>query len=447
MSFFNFRWWVILLAILTTVGFTNGSNPKAETILINGKFYTVDENKKWAEAIAIKDGVIIYVGSAKGVNTYKNDTTKIIDLEGRFTLPAFIDSHLHPLSNSYAALFQVALFELDSSKKYLEAIKEFANNIPENLWVIGAGFDAFAFDQLGPRKEVLDRILLNRPIAIVDRDIHSMLVNSKALELIGITKNTPDPNGGSIKRDKNGEATGLLIDDSAMNLARGFFPTPTKEQYKKSLLWMQDWLNREGITTAHDAWVETDPNYYEAFDELAKEGKLTVRYRGSWYINPITTEEEGTYLEAIEYTIGLAERFNHPHFQVKSFKFLTDNVLEQDSALLLDGSGGVTGVRNWQQSDMQRAYIKVDKAGYQIHVHTVGDGGVRVTLDAFDKVESENGGRDSRHSLAHVEVAAPVDIKRVGNLGLTAHLTTVNLETEPDYFKNTASKFHCNYCQ
>ncbi len=434
---------VLLSAIFIITGCGGGSGTSgsiergADTVLVNGQFYTVDKEKSLAEAIAIKDGTIAYVGSMEGINPYRGEKTEVIDLEGKFAMPSFVDSHLHPLTNSYAALFQVALFDLQSSDEYLVAIKEFADKNPGDHWIVGAGFDSFAFDQQGPRKEVLDAILPNRAIAIVDRDIHSMLVNSKALELMGITRDTPDPDGGSIKRDANGDATGLLVDDSAMNLARDFFPMATKEQYKTSLLWMQEWLNREGITTAHDAWVEFDPNYYQAFDELAKEGKLTVRYRGSWFIDP-----NEDYVDQIDYGLELSEQLTHPHFQVKSFKFLTDNVLEQDSALLLDGFGGLIGVRNWQQADMVSAYSKVDKAGHQIHVHVVGDGGARVTLDALEEAQMQNGNRDSRHSLVHIEVAAPIDIYRMGELGLSAHLTTIGLETEPEFFEDSTSKFH-----
>jgi predicted amidohydrolase YtcJ len=315
----------------------------ADTVLIRGNIHTVDSENSRAEAIAVKNGSIIYIGSIEGSNAHINAQTEVINLEGKFVMPAFVDSHLHPLTNSYAALFQVALFDLDSADKYLEAITEFANRNPDEQWIVGAGFDAAAFDQLGPRKEVLDRILPDKAIAIVDRDIHSMLVNSRALELMGITRNTPDPDGGTIRRDANGDATGVLVDDSAMNLARDFFPLATKEQYKTSLVWMQEWLNREGITTAHDAWVEFDDNYYQAFDELAKEGKLTVRYRGSWFIDP-----NENYLRQINDGFEISELLTHPHFQVNSFKFLTDNVLELDTALLLDGSG-VSGVRNWQR--------------------------------------------------------------------------------------------------
>lgn len=407
----------------------------SETVLVNGRFYTVNDNNKWAEAVAIDKGDIVYVGSMRNIDSYIDKKTKVIDLKGKFAMPAFVDGHMHPLTNSYAELFQVALFDLNTSDKYLTAITQFANKKPGNKWIIGAGFDATAFGLAGPKKEILDKILPDRAIAIVDRDIHSMLVNSKALKLMGITENTPDPVGGTIERDNNGHATGLLIDDSAMNLARGFFPSATKAQYKASLLWMQKWLNREGITTAHDAWVEFDPNYYQAFDELANEGKLTVRYRGSWFVDPL-----GDYMADIDYGVERSAQFSHPNFQVRSFKFLTDNVLDLDSALLLDKTEKLIGVNNWEEANMLGAYTKVDKAHFGLHVHTVGDGAVRLTLDTIEAVQSINGSRDARHALAHIEVAAPNDIKRMGALGVTAHKTMVDSEQAPEFFKGTTSK-------
>jgi predicted amidohydrolase YtcJ len=408
----------------------------ADTVFTNAEVYTVDNNNPWAEAIAVKDGEIIYVGLMAGIDIYIGEHTKVIDLKGKMVMPAFVDSHLHPLSNSYAMLYQVALFNLTTLNEYSSAIKAFAKKNPGNEWVVGAGFDEWVFGNSGPTKEALDKIMPNRPVAIVDRDIHSMLVNSKALEVMGINRNTQDPDGGSISRDRNGDAAGVLVDDAAMEFAYEFFPEATKEEYKASLLWMQKWLSREGITTAHDAWVEFDPNYYEAFDELAKEGKLNVRYRGSWFIDP-----NGNFMNEIDNGLELSKQFTHPHFKMQSFKFLTDNVLEQDSALLIE-NGRTVGVRNWKQSDMVRAYSKVDKAGHQLHVHVVGDGGVRVTLDAIESANKANGVRDARHSFSHVEVAAPEDIKRMGRLGVSAHLTTIALEKEPETFEKSDSKFH-----
>ncbi len=394
---------------------------KADTVLLNGDFYTVDEKNSWAEAVAVKDGTIIYVGSMKDVDAYIGKSTKVIDLKGKFALPSFVESHLHPLSNSYAYLFRAALFDLKTLDEYVVAIKKFAEKHPEKKGIMGAGFDRTLFDAVGPRKEILDAIDSTRPIGIISRDIHSLWVNSKALEMAGITKDTPNPKGGVIARDpKTGEPSGLLQEHAAMSLAWILFPNGSKKDYKTSLLWMQKWLNSEGITTAHDAWAEYDPNYYMAFDELAKEGKLTVRYRGSWYIDP------ADYMEQIAHGFELAEKFNHPHFKAHSFKFLADNILEEETALLLEPYAhrpDFYGIKVWKDKDMIKAFTEIDKAGYQVHVHVIGDAGAKYTIDALEKVQQINGKSDSRHSFAHLQMLRPVDIKRMGKLGIGAHMS------------------------
>jgi len=280
---------------------------------------------------------------------------------------------------------------------------------------MGAGFDRYLYDDIGPRKEWLDAIDSTRPIAIVDKDIHTMWVNSKVFEMLGWDKNTPDPEGGVIVRDPNtGELTGLLVEMAAMDPAWYLFPAPTKSEYKTSLLWLQEWLNRKGITTAHDAWMESDPNYYKAYDELANAGQLTVRYRGSWYI-----DDAGDYLNEIDQGLRTMQGFTHPHFKVISFKFMADGA----GATAFEFGNNPDGLKIWRDDAMVSAFDKVDDAGFQIHVHTIGDRAVDYVVDALEAVVGKNGTRDSRHSLAHVEMARPEDVTRMAELGLYAHIT------------------------
>jgi len=385
---------------------SNDSEKAADTVFVNGQFYTVDEEKSWAEAVAIEDGTIVYVGSMEGIDAYIVQQTEVIDLEGKFAMPAFVDSHLHPLANAYAYNFQAALFDLNSHEEYIAAIGEYSENHPEMDGIIGAGFDFYLYDGVRPKKEWLDAIDSDRPIGIIDKDIHVMWVNSKVFEMLGWDANTPDPPGGIIERDPStGEPSGLLLEMPAMGPAWRLFPSA-----------------REGITTAHDAWMELAPNYYEAYDETAKDGKLTVRYRGSWYI-----DEASDYVSEIEYALGLSEGFNHPHFKVNSFKFMADGAGE--TALLLEGNP--YAIKVWEDEDMVNAFAEVDKAGHQIHAHTIGDGAVKQTVDALEKVREMNGERDSGHSLVHVEMARSEDVKRMGALGLAAHITPLFLAENP----------------
>ncbi len=393
----------------------------ADTVLTNGQFYTVDKEDSLAESVAIENGTIVYVGSMEGIDSYIGRKTEVIDLERKFAMPSFVDSHMHPLGNAYAYQFQAALFNLNSHEKIIASIGEFARNSPGKGFM-GAGFDRYLYDDIGPRKEWLDAIDSKRPIAIVDKDIHTMWVNSKVFELLGWDKNTPDPEGGVIARDpKTGELSGLLVEMAAMDPAWMLFPTPSMKDYKTSLIWLQEWLNREGITTVHDAWMEFDWNYYNAYDQLAKAGELTVRFRGSWYI-----DDAGRYLKDISNGLRISKKLAHPHFQVNSFKFMADGA--GDTAFVF---GRPDGLKIWKEDAMVSAFNKVDDAGFQIHVHTIGDAAVDYTLSALESVEGRNGARDSRHSLAHVEMTRAEDIPRMAALGIATHVTPPFLVKNP----------------
>jgi predicted amidohydrolase YtcJ len=285
---------------------------KSNLVLKNGSVYTVDRDRRWAQAIAVADNKIAFVGSNEEVESFTGADTVVLDLDGKMVLPAFVDSHMHPAHSAHLYQHQLNLFNVggkDRIQAYLNAIRKFANSNPDEPWIIGGGYSRSAFDELGPRKEWLDEIESMRPISITSKDGHSMWVNSKAMELAHITKDTPQPNEGVIKKDpKTGEPSGLLQEPGAMNLVSRHQPEPSKEQIKKSLLWLQGWLNAKGITTTHEAMLGIDETYnYDAYNELAQEGKLTVRYRASWNISP-----EGDVMAQIDQGEALAKRFTHP---------------------------------------------------------------------------------------------------------------------------------------
>ena len=401
---------------------TKLENNAADIVLKNGTVYTVDEEKSVVEAVAVIGDKIVYVGDNQGAQSYIGEETRVVDLDGSIALPGFFDCHMHPASGAVRYLFEAALFDVFTKEDYLAVIKEFAEANPNLEAIKGKGYMRSQFDEVGPRKEWLDEIDSMRPIAITSADGHSMWVNSKAMELAGITKDTPDPEGGVIKRDpETGEPAGLL-QESAMWLVSEILPDYTKEEYKQGLLWLQEWFNSVGITNAFDAYVPLDkPEIYEAYQELAEDGLLTIRYKGAWGLEP----DMGDELDAnIEKGIELAKKFDTPYWNMTSYKFFSDQVIEEETGYMLEPYSHRDdewyGIKVWDDEVLKHAYQKIDEARFQIHTHQIGDAAAKYALDALEYAQEVNGERDSRHIFAHVQCMTPEDIERMGELKMSA---------------------------
>lgn len=408
-----------------------------DLVLTNACVYTVDKENTLAQAVAISNGRIVFVGSQENAKSHIKPETEVIDLAGKMVLPAFVDSHMHPALGAHLYQYQLNLFKKTDKNKaeaYLKSIREFVNTHPEAAWIIGGGFSRSAFDGIGPRKEWLDEIEAERPIAITSKDGHSMWVNSKTLEIAGITRDTPQPDEGVIKHDPlSGEPSGLLQEPGAMNLVSRLMPPPPREQIMESLIWLQGWLNAKGITTLHDAMLGVDqPHIYEAYDELARAGKLTVRFRASWTISP---QEDVT--AQIEQGKNLSRRFTNPHFKVQSFKFFADHVVEEETGFLLEPyahrKDNWYGIKVWQDDLLKEAFSRIDSAGFQIHVHVIGDAAAQYTLNALESLDKVNGKRDSRHAFAHLQLALPEDISRIAKMDMSIHASPYWMIMD-DYF-------------
>lgn len=403
----------------------DNANKGADIVIKDASVFTADAENNSAQALAIKDGVFIYVGDNAGVEEYIGTDTKEINADGGTVMPGVVDSHMHPMSGAVAYLYKISLhdsFELDS---YLEVIEAFVKENPDLEVYDGSGFMRSSFDEVGPRKEDLDKISADKPIMLTSVDGHSMWVNSKALENAKITKDTKDPDGGVIQRDpETGEPSGLL-QESAMQLVSDQKPVYTKEEYKEAILWAQEWFNEEGLTTVFDAIVDIDDeDVYNAYDELAKEGKLTVRIRGAWGMFPKMAEDTAGYEEIIDKAIKQSEAFTSEYFQINSFKFFSDQVLEEETAYISEPyshtDNNWRGIKVWEDDTMETLFTKIDKAGFQLHIHQIGDAAASYSLDALEKVQETNGERDSRHSFAHMQMLNDEDAQRMADLKMNA---------------------------
>ena len=384
---------------------------KANLVLKNASIYTVDKERSWAQAVAIADGKIVFVGADADVQPHIGPDTAVMDLDGKMVLPGFVDAHAHP-SHTMDFVGNISLYGLDSLEAYQAAIVDFVEKHADREFFRGSGWADSLFPGLGPSKEILDALLPDRPIALVSYDGHSLWVNSVTLERAGITKDTPDPAGGRIERDpKTGEPTGTLR-EIAMKLVDTVIPDYSLEERKSGLLAYQDMATRAGITLTHDAML--DAGSIAAFNALAEEGKLKMRFRGS-----ITMDPDKDIDPQIETVLVERAKNTHSYFQTPAAKIFVDGVVEGGTAYLLEPYAHRPDFRGepiWNPETLNYTSVALDKEQVQIHVHVIGDAAAHITLDALEQARVLNGARDSRHFLTHLQLVEPDDIQRFKQL-------------------------------
>jgi hypothetical protein len=387
------------------------SRPSADLVFKNGSVYTVAENQKWAEAVAVKDGEIVYVGDNEGAEAYIGGNTQVIDLNGKMLLPGFIDNHSHMYAKA-EELFWFSLYPYSTMEEYKQEIKRYFEETPnlDQIRFGGVGFkyqvvrDYSESTGLLP-KEIIDEVVSDWPVVIIDNGHHSIWVNSKALELAGITKDTPDPQGGVIERDPvTGEPTGILHEFSAIALLVNGLPISyfTVEQNKAAILAYQEMAAERGTTSAFVPLAGESPHetLLEAFRQLDNEGKLTLSYEIALWA------DENKGLEQVERFEKLRSEHQGKLYKVNSIKFFADG---QDLV--------------WDQGQLERIFTELDKKGFRIFVHAIGAPGLepsKAALDAFEYARKQNGKRDARHALTHINWVTEQDVPRFKELDIVA---------------------------
>lgn len=388
---------------------------RADLIFKNGAVYTVDAARSWAEAVAIKDKKIIYVGPNAGLQRYISYTTKVIDLQGRMLLPAFQDSHIHPVSGGMG-LAQCNLSNLGSLAEVLEAVRRCKADSPGKRWLVGGGWDLPLFKDANPSKELLDKIVPETPVYLEAVDGHSAWVNSKALAMAGINAGTPDPPRGHIERDqKSGEPSGTLR-ESAMNLVAREIPSPSAEDYEEGLRRALRLANGFGIVSLYDA--SASENALRAYMALERRGELSARVTAAVRVNSDKGEAQ------IPELIRIRARYKSPRLSASAAKIFVDGVIESHTAFLLApylDRPGYRGVPNFTAEALSRLVTHLDREGFQLHIHAIGDAAIRMSLDAYEAAQKANGRRDARHHIAHLQLIDPADIPRFAKLGIIAN--------------------------
>jgi predicted amidohydrolase YtcJ len=400
----------------------NDTNGTADLLFVNGAVYTVDAARSWASAVAVKDGRIVAVGTDDGVRSWAGPHTEVVNLAGRMVLPGFQDAHIHPPASGLEML-RCNLSDLFTMQDYERVIADYAAANPDAPWILGGGWYMDVFPGGTPTKETLDAIVSDRPAVLTNRDGHGAWVNSRALALAGVTRDTPDPADGRIERTVDGEPAGMLH-EGAMALVGAVAPTDSDEDYAAGLRVAQTYLHSLGITAWQDAIVGIDDSYrtLDVYAEMAARGELTARVVGAlWW-------DRHRGLEQIERLVDARERAAVGRFAPTSVKIMQDGIIENFTAATLtpylDVHGHPTDNRGISFVDpdlLNDAVTRLDALGFQVHFHALGDRAVREALDAIEAALVANGPSDNRHHLAHIQIVHPDDIHRFRRLGAIAN--------------------------
>lgn len=411
-------------------------------IFINGEIYTVNDGMK--EAFVEENGRFIYVGNNEGALEFKEEGSIVTDLNGRFVTAGFNDSHMHLVGYGYS-LQMIKLGERTSSLKDMKnAIREYieSRNLRENEWVRGRGWnhDYFTDENRFPNRYDLDEISTDYPICIIRACGHTCVVNSKALELIGITKDTMQVEGGQFDIDENGEPLGIFR-ENALNMVYDNIPVPSKEEIKDMIREACSSLNSYGVTSVQtdDFIVFPTMDYeivIEAFKELENEGRLNVKvYEQAQLVN---MELLKGFIEK-GYNTGVGSDY----FKIGPLKLLGDGSLGARTAYLSapyadDASTSGISVYTQEQFDEMIGYAHAN--GMQVAVHAIGDQIMVMIVNAIEKALKENPREDHRHGIVHCQITTEDLINKFKELNLHAYVQSIFLDYDINIVEDRIGK-------
>ena len=342
-----------------------------------------------------------------------------VDLDGAFVMPAFADGHAHPLFAGREMLGP-QVNGLQSVAEIVDEVKRYALANLDEEWIIGGAYEAAIIEQGDFDAHWLDEVVSDRPVVLHAVDHHTIWVNSKALELSGITASTKNPDGGTIARRDDGSPKGTLREPSAIGLVTDNAPQRTLENEVKALVLACDALLKVGITSAVDAWIE--PGMAEVYIEAAKADKLSVDMSICFLAVAGQWEESVDYHKELRAQIEALPRSSN--LEAKTIKFLLDGALSSGTAALMEpylDDPTTSGLLMWEEDDLLNALCVFDDLDFQVHLHAIGDAAVRQALDAIEAMQRVNPRRDRRPVIAHAQLIHPDDIKRFERLGVIAN--------------------------
>jgi predicted amidohydrolase YtcJ len=401
----------------------------ADLALLNGKVWTGDPGRPWVEAVAVRGDRIFAVGTTAEIRKLASGAASLVGLGGALVVPGFIDSHTHFLAGGFA-LKSLDLREAKSREEFATRVAAKARELGKGRWVVDGGWDHEMFSPPEwPRKDWVDAVTPDNPVCVSRTDLHTVLANSLALKIAGITKDTRAPAGGEIVKDpKTGEPTGLLK-DAAADLVYARIPKPSFAEKLEAAEASLRHAAGNGVTSVHEM---ADAASFEVFEELARRDRLTVRVHV--YI-PIT--EVGT-LARLERKLP----FGSPYLKLAGLKGFMDGSLGSATAYFFEpytddpGAAGLLHEHMFPDGVMEKRIMEADRAGLQLAIHAIGDRANSLLLDMYEKAAVANGPRDRRWRVEHAQHLRPADVARFGRLGLIASVQPYHLIDDGRWAEN-----------
>jgi predicted amidohydrolase YtcJ len=403
---------------------------KADVVLFNGNVITVNEKKTRAQGAAVKDGRILWVGTDEEVKQAVGKGTQVRDLKGMTVVPGFIESHNHTLMFGLG-LSSIDLTKVSSIEEMIALVKERAAKQKEGTWITGVGYNQNELkEKRHPGREDLDKAAPKHLVSLRHTSAHGIAVNSLALATAGITRATPDPEGGKIGKDaKTGELTGLLFESPAMKLIEDHMPKPGLEDLVTALGNASRRFLSEGITSAMDANVGGNeiPLQVAAYQEAVERGVLRVRHNLAIWSEAVFdySRFEESLKEARGRLLGLGIRtgLGDERLRIGPFKIIVDGAFSTVTAVTyepygVDANDRGCGVLVIEPEKLAKVVSLVHGLGWQLSIHGIGDRAIDVCLDAFDAAQKSKPGKDSRHRLEHCTMALPRMFDRIKRLGV-----------------------------
>jgi len=417
----------IIISLCASLQAASPPSNAADTIILNARIYTVNPQQPSAEALAISGEKILAVGTKNEIEKYRGASTRIIDAQGHLVLPGFVDCHIHFMDGSMG-LTRVDLNDAKTVAEIQKRVKEYAESHLQEPWITGMGWTYPTFGPSAlPDKKILDDVVPTRPVYLVAFDGHSSWANSKALQMAGITRETPDPPNGKIVRDEKGEATGALK-ESAGDLVARVMPKPTREERLAALRLGIHEANKFGLTRVHSAGQDFE--WLDLYDELRRNGQLTLRFYIAYFLDPPELTPD-----AIEKIEQARRTYHDDWISGGVVKTMLDGVVEAHTAAMLapySDDPSQTGKLFWDPTKYTQAIAELDRRGLQIFTHAIGDKAVRLALDAYQNATETNHTNDARPRIEHIETISAQDVPRFGKQGVIASFQPLHAYPDDD---------------